>query len=88
VGKYELRPGVKKLYQLRPKVCASGVSVASRFVNPKHDELHPAFSKKIVSGASKDMRKQNVQKLEGSYTVLFTLLYFIHNYMHTYRIVQ
>jgi len=29
-GKYELRPAVKKLYQLRPKLTASSVSVASR----------------------------------------------------------
>jgi hypothetical protein len=29
-GKYEFRPAVKKLYQLRPKVTASNVSVASR----------------------------------------------------------
>jgi hypothetical protein len=29
-GKYELRPAVKKLYQLRPKVTSSSVSVASR----------------------------------------------------------
>jgi hypothetical protein len=46
-GKYELRPAVKKLYQLRPKVSASGVSVASRIVNPKHDELRPAVSKEL-----------------------------------------
>ena len=30
LGKYELRPEVKKLYHLRPKVSASRVSVASR----------------------------------------------------------
>ena len=29
LGKYELRPAVKKLYHLRPKVSASRVSVAS-----------------------------------------------------------
>ena len=29
-GKYELRPAVKKLYQLCPKVTASSVLVASR----------------------------------------------------------
>jgi len=42
--KYELRPAVKKLYQLRLKVSASRVSVASRVVNPKNDELRPAVS--------------------------------------------
>ena len=31
-GKYELRPAVKKLYQLRPKVYASHVSVPSQGV--------------------------------------------------------
>jgi hypothetical protein len=46
-GKYELRPAVKKLYQLRSKVSASRVSVASRVVNPKHDELRPAVTKEL-----------------------------------------
>jgi len=46
-GKYELRPAVKKLYQLRPKVSASRVSVASRGVDPQHDELRPAVSKEL-----------------------------------------
>ena len=46
-GKYELRPAVKKLYQLRPKVFASRVSVESRVVNPRHDELCPAVSKEL-----------------------------------------
>jgi len=35
------------MYQLRPKVSASHVSVASRVVSPKHDELRPAVSKKL-----------------------------------------
>jgi len=30
MGKYELRPAIKKLYRLRPKVTASSVSVASQ----------------------------------------------------------
>jgi hypothetical protein len=46
-GKYELRSAVKKLYQLRPEVTASIVSVASQLVYPKHDELHPAVSKEM-----------------------------------------
>ena len=46
-GKYELRPAVKNLYQLRPNVSASRVSVASRVVNPKHDVLRPAVSKEL-----------------------------------------
>jgi len=47
VAKYELRPTVKKLYRLRPKVSASRVSVASFVVNSKHDELRPAVSKEL-----------------------------------------
>jgi len=47
LGKYELRPEVKKLYQLRPEVTASSVSVATRVVNPKHDELRPVVSKEL-----------------------------------------
>jgi len=46
-GKYELRPAVKKPYQLRPKVSASRVSVASLVVYPKNDELRPAVSKEL-----------------------------------------
>ena len=46
-GKYELRPAAKKLYQLRSKASASRVSVASRVVNPKHDELLSAISKEL-----------------------------------------
>jgi len=46
-GKYELRSAVKKLYQLRPEVSASRVSVASRVVNPKHEEMRPAVSKEL-----------------------------------------
>ena len=42
-----MRPAVKKLYHLRPKVSASRVSVASRVVNPKHDELRPVVSKEL-----------------------------------------
>ena len=62
-------PAVKKLYQLRPKVSDSRVSVASRIVSPKHEELSPAVNKDFASVASKDMGVQNVQQLEGSYTV-------------------
>ena len=46
-GKYELRPAVKKLYQLRSKVSASRVFVASRVVNPKHDQLRLAVSEEL-----------------------------------------
>jgi hypothetical protein len=46
-GKYELRPAFKKLYQLRPQVSASRVSVGSRFANSKHDDLRPGVSKEL-----------------------------------------
>jgi len=42
-----LRPAVKKLYQLRPKVYASRVSVASGVVKARYDELRPAVSKEV-----------------------------------------
>ena len=64
--KYELRPAVKKLYQLRPKVSASRVSVASRVVNPKHDELRPAFSKDV----HQSHRKIGVYKMSNNWKVL------------------
>jgi hypothetical protein len=47
LGMYELRPAVKKLYELRPKVSEWCVSVTSRVVNPKHDELRPAVSNEL-----------------------------------------
>jgi hypothetical protein len=72
-GKYEMRPAVKKLYQLRPKVSASRVSVASRVVNPKHDELLPAVSKE----SHQLLRKIWVYKMSNNLKVLTVLLYFI-----------
>jgi hypothetical protein len=44
-----LRTAVKKLYQLRPNVSASRVSVASRVVYFKYDELRTAVSKEFIS---------------------------------------
>jgi hypothetical protein len=46
-GICKLRPAVKELYQLRPKVSEWHVSVACRVVSPKHDELCPAISKEL-----------------------------------------
>jgi hypothetical protein len=40
-------PRLRNLYELRPKVSASSVLVASRVVNPAHDELRPAVSKEV-----------------------------------------
>ena len=74
-GKYELRAAVKKLYQLRPQVSSSRVSVAFRVVNPKHDELHPAVSKELYQLH----RKIWVYKMSNKWKVLTqfycTLLY-------------
>ena len=66
MGKYELRPAIKKLYQLRPKVSSSRVSVASRFVNPKHDKLRPAGSKELCQLH----RKIWVYKMSNNWKVL------------------
>jgi len=63
---------VKKLYQLRPKVTASSVSVASRVVNPKHDDLRPAVSKEL----HQLHRKIWVYKMSNNWKVHTVLLYF------------
>jgi hypothetical protein len=47
-GKYGLRPAVRKCYHLRLKLPASCVSVASRVVNPKREDLGPALSKELA----------------------------------------
>ena len=65
-GKYELRPAVKKLFQLRPKMSASRVSVASRVVNPKHDELRPAVNKELYQWH----RNIGVYKMSSNWKVL------------------
>ena len=65
-GKYELRPAVKKLYQLRPEMSASCVSVASRVVDPKHDELRPAVSKELYQLHG----KRWVYKMSNNWKVL------------------
>jgi hypothetical protein len=66
MGKYELRPAVKKLYYLYPKGCALRVSVASRFVHPKHNELRPAVSKELYQLH----RKIWVYKMSNNWKVL------------------
>ena len=78
-GKYELRPAVRKLYQLRPKVSASRVSVASRVVNPKHDELRAAESKELCQLHRKlwEYKMSNNWKVLTQFycTLLYTQLY-------------
>jgi len=58
-----------------PKVTAARVSVASRVVNPKHDELRPAVCKEL----HQLHRKLRVYKMSNSWKVLTqfyrTLLY-------------
>jgi hypothetical protein len=51
---------------LRPEVSASRVSVASRVVNPKHDELRPAISKELYQLH----RKIWVYKISNNWKVL------------------
>jgi hypothetical protein len=72
-----LRPAAKKLYQLRPKVPASRVSIESRVVNPKHDELRPAISKELYQLH----RKIGVYKISKNWKVL------IHFYCTLYTII-
>ena len=66
-GNYELRPAVKNLYQLQPKVTALSVSVASRVASPKHDVLRPAISKELH-------RKLWVYKMSNNWKVLSFIL--------------
>ena len=73
-GKYELRPAIKKLYHLRPEMSASCVSVASRVVNPRHDELRPAVGKELYQFHRK--MSSNWKVLTQCYcTLLYTQLY-------------
>ena len=48
MGKHELRPAVKKLYQLLPKVTASSVSVESRVFNHKHTSCVPRLVRNCI----------------------------------------
>ena len=84
-GKYELRPAVKKLYQLRPEVSASCVSGASRVVNANMTSCIPRLVRNCISCIERD----GCTKCPTNGRVLHTIIvvYFIHNYTHTYRIV-
>jgi len=81
-----VRPAVKKSYQLRPKVSASRLSFAFRVVNPKHDELRPAVSNELYQ-LHRRIWVYKSPKI-GRFLHSFIVLYFIHKYMHTYRIVE
>jgi len=83
MGKYELRPAVKNLYHLHPKVSALRVSVASRVVHPKHDELRPAVSKELRQA----LRKILLYKMSNNWKVL-THFYCILLYTQLYARIQ
>jgi hypothetical protein len=82
-GMYELRVAVKKLYQLRPKVSASRVSVASRVVKTKHDDCIP----RLVGNFISCIERYGCAKCPtiGRFLPSFIVLYCTHNYMHTDR---
>jgi hypothetical protein len=82
-NKYEMRPAVRKLYQLSPKVSASRVSVAYRVVNPKHDELRPAVGKELYQLH----RKLWVYKMSNNWKIL-TQFYCTLLYTQLYANVQ
>ena len=63
---YKLCPAVRKFYQLRAKSSASHVSIASRVVDPKHDELLPAVIKEVYQL----YRKVWVYNMSNSWKVL------------------
>jgi hypothetical protein len=74
------------VYLLRHRVSASRVSVASGVVNPKMTSWVPRLVRNCIScieryGYTKCSRI-------GRFLHSFIVLYFIHNYMHTYRIVE
>jgi len=70
-------------YHLRPKVSASRVSVASRVVNPRHDELRPALGKELYQLH----RKILVYKMSNNWKV-FTQFYCNLLYTQLYAHVQ
>ena len=84
--KYELRPAVEKLYQLRTKATASSVSVASRVFNPKHTSCVTRLVRNCISC----IERQGCTKCPTIWRFLYSVivLCFIYNYMHTYRIVE
>jgi len=73
--KYDLSPAVKILYQLPTEMSFSLVSVASRVVNPKHEELRPALCSELYQLH----RKLWVYEMSNNWNVLTqfycTLLY-------------
>ena len=82
--KYELRPAVKKLDHLRPKVSSSRVSGAPRGVNMT------SCVSRLVRNCISCIERYGCTKCPtiGRLLYSFIVLYFVHNYMHTYRIVE
>ena len=74
-GKYELRPAVKKLYQLRPELST-----------PNMTSCVPQLVRNCISC----IERYGYTKCPtiGRFLHSFIVLYFIQNYMHTYRIVE
>ena len=63
-------------YELRPKESASRVSVMSRVVSPKHNDLRPAVSKKLHRKVWVYKTPNNWKVLTQFYcTLLYTQLY-------------
>jgi len=82
-GKCELRPAVRKLYQLRSKVSVARLSVASAVVNRRHDKLLPAVSEELCQLH----RKMWVYKMSNNWKV-FTQFYCILLYTQLYAHIQ
>ena len=74
-GKYELRQAVKKLYQLRPELST-----------PNMTSCVPQLVRNCISC----IERYGYTKCPtiGRFLHSFIVLYFIQNYMHTYRIVE
>jgi hypothetical protein len=76
-GKYDLRPAIKNVYQLRPKVSALRVSIASRVVNSRHEELCPAVIKELYQLHPKTWvykMSNNLKVLTEFYCTLYTII--------------
>ena len=75
LGKYQLRPAVKKLYQLRPELST-----------PNMTSCVPRLVRNCISCIERDgcTKRPTI----GRFLHSFIVLYFLHSDMHTYRIVE
>jgi len=85
-GKYELCPAVKKLCQLRPELSASRDAFRPELSSPNMTSCVPRLVKNCISCIESNgcTKYPTIGRLLYS----FIVFYFIHNYMHTYRIVE